>query len=152
MFILPALGIINILFLLLSIFSPSYKSNTSIFVTSLPPDFLIWFNISKDDEKISFDKSKRQIVNQVRGLNCFPGAFCLLDGNVLKVFSCRRGDGIYNNALPGEIVSIYDDGFGVCVSNGEVVFTEVQPAGKRKMSARDFINGYKGVLKGKILR
>ena len=130
---------------------PSILSSSNERIPQNENEATYGFNITKKDEKISFGKSKRQVVNQVRGLNSFPGAFCLLDGNVLKVFSCRRGEGIYNNALPGEIVSIYDDGFGVCVSNGEVVFTEVQMAGKKKMSARDFINGYKGVLKGKIL-
>ena len=54
--------------------------------------------------------------------------------------------------MPGEITAIYSDGFGVKCSNGEVVFTEVQPEGKKKMRAIDFTNGYHGELVGKILK
>lgn len=41
----------------------------------------------------------------------------------------------------GQITNIYDNGFGVKVSNGEIVFTEVQLEGKNKMSAKEFLNG-----------
>ena len=49
-------------------------------------------------------------------------------------------------------MAIYPDGFGVKCSNGEVVFTEVQLEGKKKMKASDFINGFHENLVGKILK
>ena len=58
---------------------------------------------------------------------------------------------IYENALIGEIVALYNDGFGVKVGNGEVILTEIQPAGKSKMPAINFINGHKDIV-GKILK
>jgi methionyl-tRNA formyltransferase len=110
------------------------------------------FNIKREDEKIDFGKTKKQIVNQVRGLNAFPGAYVLFDDKIMKVWNCYQTEAIYDFALPGEITKIYDDGFGVKVSNGEVVFTEIQPEGKKKMKAIDFIHGYHGDLIGKILK
>lgn len=110
------------------------------------------FNITREDEHIDFSKTKRQIVNKVRGLNSWPGAYCILDDKILKVWKCREGERIYDLGTDGEITRIYDDGFGVKTSNGEVVFTEVQLEGKRKMAAKDFINGYHEKLEGKILR
>ena len=110
------------------------------------------FNISRKDEKINFNNTKRKIVNQVRGLNSWPGAYCLFDDKIMKVWSCYRTDKLYDFALPGEITAIYDDGFGVKCSNGEVVFTVLQLEGKRKMKATDFINGYHENLIGKILK
>ena len=110
------------------------------------------FNISRKDEKINFNNTKRKIVNQVRGLNSWPGAYCLFDDKIMKVWSCYRTDKLYDFALPGEITAIYDDGFGVKCSNGEVVFTVFQLEGKRKMKATDFINGYHENLIGKILK
>lgn len=110
------------------------------------------FNISRKDEKIDFSKTKRKIVNQVRGLNSWPGAYCTFDGKIMKVWKCYRTDEVYDRALPGEITAIYPDGFGVKCGNGEVVFTEVQPEGKKKMMASDFINGYHGNLVGKVLK
>lgn len=109
------------------------------------------FVIKREDEKLDFSKTKRQIVNQVRGLNSWPGAYCNFEDQVMKVWKCRRGDNIFDDKFPGEITAIYDDGFGVKVGNGEVVFTEIQLAGKGKMKASDFINGHKDLV-GKILR
>lgn len=110
------------------------------------------FNISRKDEKLDFTKTERKIVNQVRGLNSWPGAYCTLDGKIIKVWECYRTDEVYDFKLPGEITKIYKDGFGVKVGNGEVVFTVIQPEGKKRMKASDFINGYHENLIGKILK
>lgn len=110
------------------------------------------FNIRPEDERINFSKSEKEIYNLVRGLNSFPGAYCLFEGKRLKVWECYMSDNHFS-CFDGQITNIYKDGFGVKVSNGEIVFTVVQPEGKRKMSAIDFINGLpnKNELIGKIL-
>lgn len=110
------------------------------------------FNIKREDERLDFSKTKREIYNQVRGLNSWPGAYCLFEGKVLKVWKCYQTDELYPNLFEGQITKFYHDGFGVKVHNGEIVFTEVQPEGKKRMSAIDFINGKsKDELLGKIL-
>ena len=52
-----------------------------------------------------------------------------------------------------EIIKIYDNGIGVRTSNGEVIITELQLEGKRKMNASEFLNGVvnKDLLVGRIL-
>ena len=47
----------------------------------------------------------------------------------------------YPEKLNGSITNLYPDGIGVKVDNGEIVFTEIQPEGKGKMKASDYING-----------
>ena len=47
----------------------------------------------------------------------------------------------YSNLLDGKITNIYPDGIGVKCSNGEIVFTTIQPEGKPKMKANDYLNG-----------
>lgn len=109
-------------------------------------------NIKREDEKIDFSKSKRQVYNQIRGLCSWPGAYCLFEGKILKVWEARETDNIFNNLFDGQITAIYEDGFGVKVNNGEIVFTTVQLEGKKKMSAKEFINGHsKEITVGKIL-
>lgn len=110
------------------------------------------FNIKREDEKIEFSKSKRQIYNQIRGLYSWPGAYCLFEGKILKVWKARETDNNFNNLFNGQITAIYEDGFGVKVDNGEIVFTEVQLEGKKRMPANEFINGQnnKNII-GKIL-
>lgn len=99
------------------------------------------FNITREEERIHFDKTAREIYNQVRGLNSWPGAFTKLDGKIMKVWECYRTENTFPTLLNGTITNIYSDGFGVKVSNGEIVFTVIQPEGKSKMKATDYING-----------
>lgn len=110
------------------------------------------FTIKRSDEKIDFSRTKREIYNKVRGLNHFPGAYCTLNGKILKVWSCYMTENYFPNLFDGQITEIYEDGFGVKVSNGEVVFTEVQLEGKKQMDASSFINGYgRERLLGKVV-
>ncbi len=110
------------------------------------------FNISKEDEKIDFSKLKKQVYNQVRGLNSWPGAYFILDGRRIKAWECLTTDNNFSNLMDGQISGLYKEGLGVKVSNGEVIFTVIQPEGKQKMKAVDFINGYqnKEELIGKL--
>lgn len=107
------------------------------------------FNITKEDEKIDFSKSKTDIYNQIRGLDGFSGAYCMFQGKRLKVWESRLSDNHYSNLIDGEITNIYKDGIGVKVSDGELILTTVQLEGKNKMTARDFANG-KDIV-GKVL-
>lgn len=100
------------------------------------------FNISKEDERIDFSKLKKQIYNQVRGLNSWPGAYFTLDGKRIKVWECIMSDNNYSNLMDGQITAIYKEGIGIKVSNGEIILTVIQPEGKGKMRATDFANGY----------
>lgn len=111
-------------------------------------------NISKEDEKIDFSKTKKQIYNQIRGLNSWPGAYTILDGKRIKVWKCSMKDEYEGDIINGKIVNIYPDGIGVKCSNGEIILTIIQPEGKPKMSVKDYLNGIHNVeeLKGKILQ
>jgi methionyl-tRNA formyltransferase len=111
------------------------------------------FIIKREDEKIDFTKTKHQIYNRIRGLNSWPGAYCLVDGKILKVWESVKTDRIFEEKLNGEVTDIYDNGFGVKVSDGEIIFTVVQPEGKKKMNGKDYACGMvnKGSFIGKLL-
>ena len=99
------------------------------------------FNISKEDEKINFAKAKNEIHNQIRGLDGFSGAYCIFAGKRLKVWKSKVTDNHFSNLLDGEITKIYKEGIGVKVSDGEIIFTFVQPEGKKMMPGIAFANG-----------
>lgn len=110
------------------------------------------YNISKEEEKIDFNKTKKDIYNQIRGLNSFPGAYTILDNKRMKVWSSYITDKEYKTCKNGEITKIYKDGIGIKVSDGEIVITEIQLEGKKRMSASNYLNGInKEKLLGKIL-
>ena len=106
--------------------------------------------IKPEDEKIDFSKTSLQIYNQIRGLNSFPGAYFILDNRRIKVWQSIIKEEYYPEKIDGEIVDTYE-GIKVKTSNGVIILTLIQPEGKSKMSAKDFLNGIKGDLKGKIL-
>lgn len=109
-------------------------------------------NIKPEDEKIDFSKTKRQIYNQVRGLNSWPGAYFNLMGKRIKVYECLMSDNNLSNLIDGQISGLYKEGLGIKVSNGEIILTKIKPEGKGIMKAIDFINGFqnKQDLVGKI--
>lgn len=111
------------------------------------------FVIKREDEKIDFSKSKRQIYNQIRGLNSWPGAYCTIDNKILKVWESTISSNHFPNKINGEITNIYEKGFGVKVSDGEIIINAVQPEGKKKMNASDYARGMlnKDKFIGKIL-
>ena len=72
-----------------------------------------------------------------------------LKWKILKIWSSRVSDNV-PQGFNGTITAIYKDGFGVKTANGEIVVTEVQMEGKKRMSGADFANGYKDLV-GKML-
>lgn len=95
--------------------------------------------IDKKMTVIDWDKTPIEIVNLVRGMNPFPCARTMLDGRLLKIYTAEVCDMKGKN---GMILSL-DNGIVVGCGGGSVRLTEVQPEGKRRMSASDFILGNK---------
>lgn len=110
------------------------------------------WNIQKADEKIDFQDTTREIVNKIRGLNPWPGAYSILGGRIVKIWNARYGDNWYTDAINGQVTQLYPDGIGVKTQNGELIITELQLEGKRRMQASEFINGVvnKDVFVGRI--
>lgn len=107
--------------------------------------------IKPEDEKLDFNKTTYQIYNQIRGLNSFPGAYFMLDNKRFKVWESIISDDTFSNKLNGEIVKIYKEGIGIKTSNGVIILTVIQPEGKGKMRAKDYLNGLKESLIGKVI-
>lgn len=103
------------------------------------------------DEKIDFSQTTREVYNKIRGLNSFPGAYFMLDGKRFKVWESIIVDEYFPEKFNGEIVKIYKEGIGVKTQNGVIVLTVIQPEGKSKMSCKDYLNGLKESLIGKII-
>ena len=108
------------------------------------------WNIKREEEKIDFNKTTRDVFNQIRGLSPVPGAYTILDDNIVKIYKSRIGNG---NGKPGEIINIYKDGIGIATRDGEVIVEEIQFAGKKRVKVVDYLNGIdKSKLIGKIFK
>lgn len=99
------------------------------------------WNITREEEKIDFNKDTIDIFNQIRGLNPWPGSYAMLDGVVVKIYNSRISESFFTTRKNGEIGKVYDDGIGVSTNDGEIIITELQFAGKRRMTVKEYLNG-----------
>lgn len=107
---------------------------------------------SKEDCRIDWSRSEREIFNFVRGMNPFPTAFTTCEEKIFKIYEVKENFETYENGVCGEVVDIKKGkGFVVKVGNGSVILTQVKPENKKLLSGADIING--GMLKiGNILK
>lgn len=99
------------------------------------------WNIKREQEKIDWSKPGVQIYNHIRGMNPWPVAFTTLEGTVMKVWSSEKMEHP-GGQEPGTIVKLDEDGIIVATGdNTAIKITELQPAGKKKMDAKQFLLG-----------
>ncbi|WP_172250085.1 methionyl-tRNA formyltransferase [Saccharibacillus deserti] len=100
-------------------------------------------NLTRDDERIDWTRSPRDIFNQVRGLSPFSGGYTLWNEEVFKVWEIERPEenGPEAGAAPGTVLDINHKAIVVACGGGAVRLTKVQPAGKKAMPVSDFVRG-----------
>jgi methionyl-tRNA formyltransferase len=91
--------------------------------------------IDKGETRIDWTKSWKVVHDHIRGLSPFPGAWCELAGDRIKLLRTTRGEG---SGAPGTIL---DDGLTVACGDGAVRIVELQKAGGRPMKAEEFLRG-----------
>jgi len=91
--------------------------------------------IDKTETRIDWTKPWRAVHDHIRGLSPFPGAWCELAGDRVKMLRTTRGEG---SSTPGTVL---DDGFTVACGEGAVRIVELQKAGGRPMKAEEFLRG-----------
>lgn len=115
--------------------------------------------LTKDLEKVDWSRSSVEIFNLVRGLNPWPGAYTMMNGKVLKIWSAQActTDIVpgpvpeLSEFRPGEVLGhIPAVGFAVSTGNGCIALTEVQLQGSKRMSAEEFMRGH-GIARGVCL-
>lgn len=99
-------------------------------------------NISREQERIDWNKSARELYNQVRGLHPWPVAFTSLGGTNVKIWWAELADSA-NISQPGEVLELTEDAIIVQTGDGALAIKELQPAGKKRMTAQDYLRGPK---------
>jgi methionyl-tRNA formyltransferase len=97
-------------------------------------------NITREDEKIDWKRSAWELDCQIRGLCPWPVAYTLWKGKPFKIWKAS----VVNEETqdePGTVIRLDADGIVVATGKGMLRLTEVQPSGKKPMSAKQFING-----------
>ena len=95
--------------------------------------------IEKSETRIHWDRPAIDVHNHIRGLSPFPGAWFELEADGkserIKVLRSSLGSG---EGAPGEVL---DDKLTIACGEGAVCLTRLQRAGKKPMSAEEFLRG-----------
>ena len=98
--------------------------------------------LDKNMSPIDWNKSPREIVKHICGLNPWPVATTELGGVSFRVFGAEYTD-TRTTLAPGKIISAGKAGIEVACGGGRSLrITEVQAAGKKRMSAAEFLLGH----------
>lgn len=99
--------------------------------------------LKREDGVVDWTLSATQIYNRMRGFTPFPGCYTLLNEQRLEIVAATA-ETYAGEVAPGTIVEITKDSLSIgCGGNSQLRLTQVQPAGKKAMFVRDFLNGAK---------
>jgi methionyl-tRNA formyltransferase len=107
--------------------------------------------LKREDGLVDWSLSATEIERRVRGFQPWPNAHTSFRGQRLVLWRARPQDAarvdestdasVPRDYAPGEIVSAHGEDLTIACGGGVLRLLEVQPEGKRRMSARDFLNG-----------
>jgi len=105
--------------------------------------------LKKTDADVDWTRSAQQIYNQYRAFQPWPGCYTYFarEGKlplrvILNELKRPTGDSVENNVRPGEIVRCEEDVLQIATGQGLLQVLRLQPAGKKSMSASEFLRGY----------
>jgi methionyl-tRNA formyltransferase len=96
--------------------------------------------LKKEDGRIDFSQTAREIYNRLRGFQPWPGAFTTFRGKTLNITAAKpaaRSSGGAQLLVEGRQL------FMGCGNNSSLEILELQPEGKKRMPAADFVHGYR---------
>ena len=99
-------------------------------------------NISREQERIDWAQPAQAIVNQVRGLSPWPVAFTTFNDSTMKIWKAETSE---HDAAgePGQVLATEKDAIIVKTGTGAIAVTELQPSGKKRVTAKDFLQSPK---------
>lgn len=96
--------------------------------------------LRREDGDLDWNRPAAASYQRFRGVAAWPGTRFDFAGNEVRVLDMRPVPG---EGRPGEVLGIGEAGVVVAAGEGALELVEVQPAGKRRMKARDWANGYR---------
>ena len=97
------------------------------------------YNITKEEEFISFNDDVKKVYDHIRGLLDNPGAYFVANDKKYKLISV---DFEYcNDTDAGLIRGLENNYFRIDAINGFIKVLKIKPEGKNEMDARSFFNG-----------
>lgn len=102
--------------------------------------------LKKEDAFLNWDQPPQRIVDFVRGMQPWPVAYTFLGNRMVKLWKCiilESEDIPEGTFAPGTVIGYDDQCIFVAVRDGAVGIVELQPENGKRMTGRDFLNGYR---------
>ena len=96
--------------------------------------------LKKEDGRIDFSRTAPEIYNRVRGFQPWPGVFTTFRGKMLNITAAKPAS---EKVAERELLASGPKLFLGCGGYTSLEILELQPEGKKRMPARDFIHGYR---------
>ena len=96
--------------------------------------------IEKSESPLDWSVSAIHLDRKIRAFNPWPVAETRFAGESLRVLRARIAEPVGAHDAPGTLLGIAEDGLRVACGEGVLAVRELQRAGKRPVSARDFAN------------
>lgn len=94
--------------------------------------------------RINWNKNAEEILNLIRGLSPYPGAFTIFNGKTLKIFKAKKE--ITEASKPaGEYETDHKSFLKFACDNGFIAALELQLEGKKKMGVEEFLRGFRSL-------
>ncbi len=98
--------------------------------------------LKRENGQVTWALTAQEIRNRLRAFTPFPGCWTTFNEQRLELISVLAETATSGDHEPGIVSEVNKDSFAVaCGGSSQLRVIEVQPAGKRPMSARDFLNG-----------
>ena len=105
--------------------------------------------LKKEMGIVDWQKPAEGIVNQIHGLNPWPGASTAFEGGRLKLLRAAVTDG---SGMPGEVVTANPkEGLVVACGKGAVSILQLQAPGGKPMNSKDYLRGHP-IETGRVLK
>ncbi|MDP3258973.1 MAG: methionyl-tRNA formyltransferase [Thermodesulfovibrionales bacterium] len=94
--------------------------------------------IKKEDGLVNWSKTAAELSNFVRGMHPWPGAYCYLNGEMIKLIGVKS---IAGSGMAGRIEKAHNGEFIAGTGSGLLSIVELQPQNKKVMPASAFLHG-----------
>jgi methionyl-tRNA formyltransferase len=98
--------------------------------------------LNKEDGRLDFSRSAREVSARARGVDPWPGAFAHLGQETIKLFRPRILPGGGGAAAPGEVLGLDAYGLAVACAIGSLAFAELQLPGRKRLPAAAVLAGH----------
>ena len=98
--------------------------------------------IIKEDGRISFEETAKEIFNKYRAFSGWPGTYFQYKDITIKIHGMHIIK-LDNDDDPGSILDVAIDGIYIKVSDSVIVITHIQLPGKKIINSSDIYNSYK---------